>query len=165
MRYIVALLALFSLLGIAAGQTIFTGEGYSTSQLSFFNGPNQQSFQPNVLKYWETYVEGDANMTAARGFTTNMDIWLNTFPDKFDKPIQIKSSTFNTNAPGMTGMTPTEMNSMNLKKVVTFNFEPSMGWKYTPADTTFSFTKATGTPAKDAKGQIISQGIISLFAI
>jgi hypothetical protein len=101
----------------------------------------------------------------AKGLTTNMDIWLNTFPYSFEKPIQIKSSSFIADAPSVSGISQTEMNSMTLKKVVTFNFNPDMGWKYTPSDTTFSFAKATGAPAKDSKGQIISQGIITLFNI
>lgn len=163
MRYIVALLALISLLGLAAGQTIFTGEGYSTSQLAFFNEPNSQSFEPDVQKYWNTYVAGNSNATAGKSLTTNMDIWLNNFPDRFDRRITVASSTFNSSVPGISGMTATELNSASLKRTVAFRFEPSLGWKYTPADTTFSFTKATGVPADDAKGQIISQGITALF--
>jgi hypothetical protein len=163
MRCIVALLALISLLGLAAGQTIFTGEGYSTSQLAFFNEPNQQTFDPDVQTYWNTYIAGNSNLTASKSLTTDMDIWLNNFPDKFDKAIQVKSSTFSASVPSVSGMTATELNSASLKRGVAFSFEPSLGWKYTPSDTTFSFAKATGTPGEDAKGQIISQGITALF--
>jgi len=44
--------------GLSAAQTMFTGEGYSTSQLAFFNSPLSSAFEPSVEKYWGTYIAG-----------------------------------------------------------------------------------------------------------
>ncbi len=164
MRWIAALIALICLAGGASAQMIFTGEGYSTSQLQFFNGPTTVSFEPNVEKYWDSYISNTGNFTPAMGNeTSDMDIWFNSFPLSFDKQIQLKSSSFTANVPVKSNLSITEVQSSTLKRDISFNFNQDLSWKYIPADTTLSVAKANGAPPKDSQGQIISQGIMTLF--
>lgn len=151
-------------MGGAAAQTIFTGEGYSSSQLSFFNGPNSATFQPLVENYWNSYVQSEGGINPAiRNQSTTMSIWFNSFPLSFDKQIQLQSSSFTTNVPVNSNISSTEMQSAYLKRDISFKFNPDLSWKYTPADTSFTLSKGNGVPPKDSQGQIISQGIVSLF--
>ena len=50
----IALLSLICLVGGASAQAMFTGEGYGSSQLAYFNGPNTTPFEPFVEKYWDS---------------------------------------------------------------------------------------------------------------
>ena len=90
MKTIVALIALTCLLGVAGAQTMFMGEGYSASQLAFFNAPSSSTFEPNVQKYWGSYIANQQNMSRSSA-TSNMDIWMNTFPLIFDTPLQLRT--------------------------------------------------------------------------
>ncbi len=166
MKWIVALALLISLLGGATAQTIFTGEGYSTSQLSFYSSPNAASFEPDVQKYWGSYISNEGNVTpVANNPAATMNIWLNTFPLKFENPLQIKSSTFSAATPMATGISPDEMDSMLLRRDINFKFNVDQSWKYNSPGSSFSLAKSNGTPTKESGGQIISQGIISLFDV
>ncbi len=165
MRWVIVLIALTCLIGGAAAQTIFTGEGYSASQLAFYNGPNTVSFEPNVEKYWDSYITNAGNITPVTSNPANsMNIWFNSFPLTFDKQIQLKSSSFVANASATTGVSETEQESAVLKRNVNFNFNSDLSWMYTPKkDASFSYSAPTSVPSKDSQGQIVSQSIISLF--
>ncbi|HSD57551.1 MAG TPA: hypothetical protein VLB04_05165 [Methanotrichaceae archaeon] len=166
MKWIVALVILISLLGGASAQKIFTGEGYSTTQLSFLSAPNSESFEPNVEKYWGTYISGAGNVTpVASNPAATMNVWMNTFPLKFENPLQIKSSTFTASVPTATGISKGEMNSMLLRRDINYRFNVDQSWKYNSADSSFALAEGSGAPSKSAEGQIISQGIITLFNV
>ena len=168
MRWIIALIALICLIGGASAQTIstvFPGEGYSSSQLEFFNGQNTVDFQPLVENYWNSYIQnGQTQNTAATTQSNVMGIWLNTFPLTFDKQVELKNSSFVANAPVATNVSGTDMQSAALKRDINYNFNQDQSWKYTSITTTASTTtNENGAPPKSAQGQIISQGIMSLF--
>jgi hypothetical protein len=166
MKWIVVSILLICLLGGASAQTIFTGEGYSTSQLAFFSSPNTASFEPNVQKYWGTYISGAENVTpASRNPAATMNIWMNTFPINFNSPLQFKSTSFSASVPTASGMSENEMNSMLLRRDINYKFDVDQSWKYNTDESSFALAQNSGTPAKDASGQILSQGIISLFNI
>ena len=97
MKTIVVLIALTCLLGLAGAQTIGMGEGYSSTQLAFFNAPSSSTFEPNVQAYWGNYIANQQNLSI-KSATSNMDIWMNTFPLKFDTPLQFKATSFAANA-------------------------------------------------------------------
>ncbi len=166
MKWIVALVILISLLGGASAQKIFTGEGYSTTQLSFLSAPNSESFAPNVEKYWGTYISGAGNVTpVASNPAATMNVWMNTFPLKFENPLQLKSSTFTASVPTTSGVSVNEMNSMLLRRDINYKFNVDQSWKYNSADSSFALAEGSGAPSKSAEGQIISQGIITLFNV
>ena len=167
MRWIIALIALICLIGGASAQTIFTGEGYSTSQLQFFNGQNTLDFQPVVEQYWNSYIQnqnGGTQSTATTAQSSVMDIWLNSFPLGFDKQVQLKNSSFMANASVATDVSNTQMQSAALKRDINYNFDQGPGWKYTSIATmASSAANSNEAPPRSAQGQIISQGIMSLF--
>ncbi|MFB3766493.1 MAG: hypothetical protein ACE14P_14760 [Methanotrichaceae archaeon] len=165
MRRIIALIALISLMGGASAQLIFTGEGYSTSQLAFFNGQNTQDFQPLVENYWNSYIQNGQNQNPAiTGQSNVMDIWLNSFSFGFDKQVQLRNSSFVSNAPITANFSSTEVQSAALTRAINFNFNQDQSWRYTPgAVSTLNALSGYSVPPKNAQGQIISQGIISLF--
>ncbi len=164
MKWIVASILLISLLGGATAQTIFTGEGYSTSQLAFFSSPNSASFEPDVQKYWGTYITDAANVTTiSRNPAATMSVWMNTFPLNFNSPLQFKSTSFTASVPTASGISENEMNSMLIRRDINYKFNVDQSWKYNSAESSFALAQSNGTPAKDASGQILSQGIISLF--
>lgn len=166
MKWLVALVILISLLGGASAQTIFTGEGYSTTQLSFLSSPNSASFEPNVQKYWGTYITGAGNVTPiANDPTATMNIWMNTFPMKFNNPLQIKSTSFAVNANTASGASKNEMTSMLLRRDINFKFNVDQSWRYNSAESSFATAQSKGAPTNDAKGQIITQGIIAFFDV
>ncbi|MDM7911795.1 MAG: hypothetical protein QUS09_01730 [Methanotrichaceae archaeon] len=166
MKWLVALVILISLLGGASAQKIFTGEGYSTTQLSFLSAPNSESFEPNVEKYWGTYISGAGNVTpAASNPAATMNVWMNTFPLKFENPVMIKSSTFATSVPTTTGVSASEMNSMLLRRDINYKFNVDQSWKYNIADSSFALAEGNGAPSRDAGGQILSQSIMALFNV
>jgi len=166
MKWIVASILLICLLGGASAQTMFTGEGYSSSQLAFFSSPNTASFEPNVEKYWGTYITGAENVTTvARNPATTMNVWMNAFPINFNSPLQFKSTSFSTSAPTASGIGQNEMNSMLLRRDINYKFNVDQSWKYNTDESSFALAQSKGTPTSDASGQILSQGIISLFNI
>lgn len=166
MKWIVALVILISLLGGASAQTIFTGEGYSTTQLSFLSAPNSASFEPNVQKYWGSYITGAGNVTPnANDPAATMNIWMNTFPLRFNNPLTLKSTSFTASTPAVSGISKGEMTSMLLRRDINFKFDVDQSWKYNSADSSFATTQSEGVPSKDSEGQIISQGIIAFFNV
>lgn len=160
---LVALVTLTCLLGLSAAQTMFTGEGYSTSQLAFYNSPLQSAFEPNVEKYWGTYIAGAGNMNASSGQMSDMNIWMNTFPLKFNSPLRVGSSSFSTNVSSPSDLSVNQMNSMLLKRDINTQFSYYQNWNEKPFQSSLTVSDSTGAPTKDSSGQIISQGIISLF--
>ena len=158
---IVLLIALTCLLGLAGAQTIGMGEGYSRTQLSFFNAPTSSAFEPNVQTYWGTYIANQQNLSIKR-LTTNMDIWMNTFPLRFDTPLQLKATSFAVNV-AVPILSAKERNSQSLTRNVNSQFDVNQIWSYTPTSVSLSVSNSTGTPSKDAKGKLLSQNIVNLF--
>ena len=155
MKMIVVLIALTCLLGLAGAQTIGMGEGYSSTQLAFFNSPSSSTFEPNVQTYWGNYIANQQNLSI-RSATSNMDIWMNTFP------LQFKATSFSANAAAPT-LTATERNSQFLTRNVNSQFGINQIWSYPVASGSLMVSNSTGTPSKDAKGQMMSQNIMVLF--
>jgi hypothetical protein len=161
MKTIVLLIALTCLLGLADAQTIGMGEGYSSTQLAFFNSPSSSTFEPNVQTYWGNYIANQQNLSTRSG-TSNMDIWMNTFPLRFDTPLQFKATSFAANAAAPT-LTATERNSQFLTRNVNSQFGVNQIWSYPQTSGSLMVSNSTGTPSKDAKGQMMSQNILVLF--
>lgn len=161
MKTIVLLIALTCLMGLAGAQTIGMGEGYSSTQLAFFNAPSSSTFEPNVQTYWGNYIANQQNLST-RSATSNMDIWMNTFPLRFDTPLQFKATSFAANAVAPT-LTATERNSQFLTRNVNSQFGVNQIWSYPQTSGSLMVSNSTGTPSKDAKGQMMSQNIMVLF--
>jgi hypothetical protein len=152
---------------------MFTGEGYGSSQLAFFNGPSTTPFDPFVEKYWESYIHNAPNLTGPTyNPATSMNIWFNTFPLNFDEPIYLKNSTLTTGVLAANKYSPDEWDSMLLKRNTLENFNTDQSWKYTQIYTpsaqksSFSLTQnpTTGATDSSSSGQVISQGIKTLFS-
>ena len=167
MRWTLAVVALICLIGGASSQSqpSFLGEGYTATQLSFFNGQNTVDFQPVVEQYWNSYIQNEKDLSPyINNQSTDMGIWLNSFPLGFDKQVQLKSSSFVANSPVAANLSSTDLQSASLKRDVGFNFNQDLAWKYTNnALSTLSSSNGNSVPAQGSQGQIISQGIISLF--
>ncbi len=161
MKTIVVLIALTCLSGLAGAQIIGMGEGYSNTQLAFFNAPSSSTFEPNVQAYWGNYIADQQN-NSIKSASSNMDIWMNTFPLRFDTPLQFKATSFAANAAGPT-LTATERNSQFLTRNVNSQFGINQIWSYPVASGSLIASNGTGTPSKDAKGQMMSQNILILF--
>jgi hypothetical protein len=161
MKAIVVLLALTCLSGLAGAQIIGMGEGYSNTQLAFFNAPTSSTFEPNVQTYWGNYIASQEN-TSIKSASSNMDIWMNTFPLKFDTPKLFKASSFAANAAAPT-LTATERNSQFLTRNVNSKFGIYQVWSYPVESGSLVISNSTGVPSKDAKGQALSQNILVLF--
>jgi len=161
MKTIVVLIALTCLLGLASAQTIGMGEGYSSTQLAFFNAPSSSTFEPNVQAYWGNYIANQQNLSL-KSTSSNMDIWMNTFPLKFDTPLQFKATSFAANAAAPT-LTATERNSQFLTRNVNSQFGINQIWSYPQTSGSLMVSNSTGTPSKDAQGQMMSQNIMVLF--
>ena len=97
MKTIVSLISINLSLGPGRCPDYVMGEGYSSTQLAFFNAPSSSTFEPNVQKYWGNYITSQQNLSI-KSATSNMDIWMNTFPLKFDTPLQFKATSFAANA-------------------------------------------------------------------
>ena len=167
MRWVLALVMLICLTGIVASQTdsSYIGLGYSSTQLQFFNGQNTGDFQPIVEQYWNSYIQnGEKQNSAINNQSDVMSIWLNNFPLGFEKEVQVGSSSFKANTPVATNASSNQLESADLTRDVSFNFNQDQSWKYVPgAVATLSATNSNTVPPKDAQGQVISQGIMSLF--
>ena len=161
MKTIAVLIALTCLLGLAGAQTIGMGEGYSNTQLAFFNAPSSSTFEPNVQAYWGSYIANQQNLSI-KSASSNMDIWMNIFPLKFDTPLQLKATSFNANAAAPV-LSAKERNSLFLTRNVNSQFDVNQIWSYAQTSGSLSVSNSTGTPSKDAKGQMMSQNIMVLF--
>jgi hypothetical protein len=161
MKILVVLLALTCLSGLAGAQIIGMGEGYSNTQLAFFNAPTTSTFEPNVQSYWGNYIADQRN-SSIKSTSSNMDIWMNTFPLRFDTPQLFKASSFAANAAAPT-LTATQRNSQFLTRNVNSQFGINQIWSYPVASGSLTVSNSTGTPSKDAKGQMMSQNILVLF--
>lgn len=161
MKGIVLLIALTCLLGLAGAQTSGLGEGYSRTQLEFMNSPSSSTFEPNVETYWGNYIANQNNLTT-KTRTSNMDIWMNIFPLSFDSPLQMKATSFATNAVAPV-ISAKERNTQFLTRSVNSKFFVNQIWTYPPTSGSLSTYNSTGTPREDAKGKQLSQSITSLF--
>jgi len=161
MKTIVVLIALTCLLSLAGAQTIGMGEGYSSTQLAFFNAPSSSTFEPNVQTYWGNYIANQQNLSI-KSSSSNMDIWMNIFPLKFDTPLQFKATSFAANAAAPT-LTATERNSQFLTRNVNSEFGINQIWSYPQTSGSLIVSNSTGTPSEDAQGQMMSQNIMVLF--
>ena len=160
---IVALAALVCLMSMASAQLMFTGEGYGTSQLSFYYSAGSSSFEPSVQSYWQDYITG-ANATA-KNTMSNMAIWMNIFPLSFNTPVKVTGSSFSANAAAASNASISELNSQSLTRDVSTQFSIYETRAYTPLQSTFSATQSTAVPGSSSSGQIMSQNIESLFNI
>jgi hypothetical protein len=163
MKMIVVLIALTCLLGLAGAQIIGMGEGYSNTQLAFFNAPSSSTFEPNVQAYWGNYIAGQQNMSI-KGGTSNMDLWMNTFPLKFDTPLQLMATSFSANAAAPI-LSAKERNSQFLTRNVNNQFDVNQVWSYPMASGSLAVSNSTGTPSQDAKGKMLSQNIMTFFSV
>lgn len=163
MKTILALVTLTCLLGVSSAQMIFTGEGYSTSQLAFYNAPSSSTFEPNVQNYWQNYITGAQNATRSSTMS-DIAIWLNTFPLTFNSPVQLKSTSFSTNV-AVPSISNSERNSQSLTRDVSTKFSIYETRAYTPMTSSVSVSNSTGAPAKEQSGQILSQSIVTLFNV
>ena len=164
MKTIVALAALVCLMGMASAQLMFTGEGYGTSQLSFYNAPGSSTFEPNVQSYWQNYITGAQNATG-KSTMSDMAIWMNTFPLSFNTPVKVTSTSFSANAVAASNLSIPELNSQSLTRDVSTQFSIYETRAYTPLTSTFSVTKSNAVPTSSSSGQIMSQNIVSLFNV
>ena len=163
MKTIVVLIALTCLLGLASAQTIGMGEGYSSTQLAFFNSPSSSTFEPNVQAYWGNYIAGKENLSIEGG-SSDMDLWMNTFPLRFDTPLQFQATSFSANA-AASDLSAKDRNSQMLTRDVNSQFGVNQVESYPTASGSLNVSSSTGTPSKDAKGNMITQNIITFFNI
>ncbi len=162
MKITVVLIALTCLLGLASAQTVGLGEGYSSTQLSFLHSPTVSTFDPDVQDYWSNYVANQDNQ-GLKSTSSNMDIWMNTFPLKFDSSLKIGATSFQANASGL-NLTQTERNSLFLTRGIDndFDINRDLNALKTGGSLTASGSSSS-TPSKDAPGKIMSQNIMVLF--
>ena len=161
-------MVMISFLSATTAQTMFTGEGYGTSQLGFLNGPDTPVFDTDVAKYWNSYITNAAqNMSPVMSSpVTTMNIWMNNFPLSFSTPVSIRGTSFSANATG-TALNPLEGQSIFLRNDVISNFNIDQSWRYSPVNAPLSMmSQGNNTPpSRDAKGQILSQSITGLFGV
>jgi hypothetical protein len=172
MKWIV-LLSVICLSGLAAAQGMFTGEGYSSSQLAFYSGPNTSSFDSNVQQYWNNYVSGSGNATIppAESPLNTMSIWQSTFSYKFEKPVALANTTFAIGDQGTGNLTTQEWNAIILKRATTFNFNAEQSTEFTQksasqptGNSSVSSDETSGNPTAESSGQVLSQGISMIFS-
>lgn len=156
MKTIAALIALTCLLGVA-GASI--GEGYSSSQMAFFNAPSASTFEPNVQQYWGSYIANTQNMSRNIG-TTDMDLFMNTFPLLFDTPLKLDTTSFASNVSAQ-ALSIAEKNSQDLTKSVNTGFSAYQVSSSPAKSGSLTTTSGGSTPAKDATGKILSQNIMT----
>ncbi|MDM7934896.1 MAG: hypothetical protein QUS08_05850, partial [Methanothrix sp.] len=128
-----------------------------------YNAPSSPTFEPDVEKYWGTYITGAGNLTKS-SLMSDMEIWMNTFPLKFSTPLKLTGSSFTANVQAPS-LTQTELTSQFLTREVTGQFGIYEVKAYKPVIGSLSSQNATGVPGENAKGQILSQSIISLFSV
>lgn len=174
MKWIVLLLAI-CLSGLAAAQGMFTGEGYSSSQLAFYSGPNTSSFDSNVQQYWNDYVSnsGNASKAPVETATTRMSIWQSSFSYNFEQPITLANTSFAAGGQAADNMTTEERNSAMLERATVSNFEigqnsaqssASQSTSQTASGSGLSLGKYSNTPTAESSGQVLTQGISAGFS-
>ncbi|HEX7445673.1 MAG TPA: hypothetical protein VF300_04715 [Methanothrix sp.] len=163
MKTIVALIALICLFGVAGAQTMFMGEGYSASQMAFFNAPSSSTFEPDVQTYWGSYIASQQNISRSSA-TSDMDIWMNSFPLVFSTPLPLKTSSFqgNVSAPALG---TADQNSQALTRDVNNGFAVNQVMSIPATSGSLTTSSGTGIPAKDATGKMLSQNIITFFNV
>lgn len=156
MKTIAALIALTCLLGVAGASM---GEGYSSSQLAFFNAPSSSTFEPNVQQYWESYITNQQNVNRTSA-TTDMDLFMNTFRLLFDTPLQLGTTSFasNVSAPALS---VAEKNSQDLTGSVNKDFSAYQAFSSPAKSGSLTTSSGTGTPARDATAKMLSQNIMT----
>ena len=95
---------------------------------------------------------------------SDIAIWMNTFPLNFNTPLKVASSSFATNVAAPT-LSASEMNSQFLTRNVNSKFSINEVQANMPAGGSLSVSNGTEIPGKDSEGQVISQGIISIFNV
>jgi len=163
MKTIVALIALICLFGVAGAQTIGMGEGYSSSQMAFFNAPSSSTFEPDVQTYWGSYIANQQNMSRISA-TSDMAIWMNTFPLIFSTPLPLRTSSFQGNISAQ-ALGAVDQNSQALTRDVNSGFAVNEVMSIPATSGSLTTSSGTGTPAKDAIGKMLSQNIITLFNV
>ena len=93
-----------------------------------------------------------------------MDIWITTFPLKFDTPFQVKATSFAANVAAPV-LSAKEINSQFLLKNVNGQFNVNQIRSYPSTSGSLIVYNSVGTPSKDAKEKVLSQSIISLFGV
>jgi hypothetical protein len=163
MKTIAVLVALTCLVGFANAQIIGLGEGYSSTQLAFFNSPGSSTFEPDVQQYWSSYIAQQQNQSI-KSATSNMGIWMNTFPLNFETPLALTTTSFSgsVQAPILSAK---EKNSQFLTRGVNGNFGINQIWSYPVTSGSLTVSNSTGTPSDNAKGKLLSQNIITLFGV
>ncbi len=158
-----ALLLLLCLVGGAAADALSAPQ-YSRNQLIYLNGPDTGSFQQDVQKYWNTYVEkvessGEASKT--------MSIWFNTFPLKFESPVKLGETTFATGIDSAASVNPTVWTSMMLERETIYKFGLDRSYSYTPVSlpSSFQMAPAANISSQESAGLILTQSIITLFGV
>jgi hypothetical protein len=169
----IALLSFICLLGAASAQQMFTGEGYTSTQLAFMDSSvsNTGTFEPFVTNYWSSYIKGGQNESAPSSSPKNtMNIWYNSFPMKFDQPVTLSKTSFESGVAGGKTYTAEQMNSMLLERSTLQQFGQSSGSKYSSVNptlapsSTFSVIDADNKSVTEASsGQVLSQGIVASF--
>ncbi|VVB72102.1 Uncharacterised protein [uncultured archaeon] len=163
MKTIVALIALTCLLGVAGAQTIGIGEGYSSAQLAFYHSPTSSTFEPNVQQYWGSYITGSQN-SSLKDKTTNMDVWMNAFPLKFDAPLRFSTTSFTSNVAG-SSVGSTEKNSQFLTRDVNSRFGINQIWNFPQTNGSLIAYGSSGMPSDASKGKILTQNIAVFFSL
>ena len=163
MKTIAVLIALTCLVGLSNAQIIGLGEGYSSTQLAFYNSPGSSTFEPDVQQYWGSYIAQQQNQSI-NSAASNMGIWMNTFPLNFDTPLTLSTTSFSGNA-AAPALSAKERNSQFLTRGVNSNFGIYQVWAYPQASGSLTVSNSTGTPSDDAKGKLLSQNIITLFGV
>jgi hypothetical protein len=157
----IALLSLIFLIGAAFGQQMYTG-GYTNTQLTFLNGATTTPFEPFVEKYWSSYINNASSIPAGTSNpAATMNIWFNTFPFGFDKPVQVKSSSFGSGVSDASSYSPAEWNSMLIKRDTFAKFNKEIDQKSSSSLTT---NDTTSLPGASSPGQVLSQGIKNMFS-
>jgi hypothetical protein len=93
-----------------------------------------------------------------------MGIWMNTFPLKFDTPLQFTATSFSGNANAL-ALTSQERNSQFLTRSVNSNFGVNQIWSYPVTSGSLTISNSTGAPSKDAAGKMLAQNIQALFGV
>jgi len=159
MKIAAVLIALTCLLGLAGAQTVGLGEGYSSTQLSFLHSPSVSTFEPDVQEYWDNYV-ANQNSQGPKSTSSNMDIWMNTFPLKFDS--SLGATSFLANASAL-NLTERERNSLFLTRSINNDFDINRDLHALQTGGSLTASGSTSIPSKDAPGKIMAQNIMVLF--
>lgn len=162
MKNITALIALICMIGVAGAQGNSLGEGYSSSQKAFFNEPVTSTFDPYVQSYWNNYIANKQSQSNL-SMTTDMDLWIDSFPFRFSTPLNLGSTTFKANV-STQALSEKDKNSQALKTEVYRELGLNDLSSYGEDSGSLNISSG-GTPTVDATGYLISQNIMSFFNI